>query len=659
MNNKPNYGWPLYGCMVSILFLMATACGHRQQTNVPTAAEQPTYSSEDYAEPEDAEEEDTITYSGFINGHEYVDLGLPSGVLWATCNVGASDPSRYGSYYVWGVTTEQDLHYGNHPYPSELLEKMTDISGNIQYDAARANWGANWRMPTTKEMNELVEKCTWTWTERENSRGYQVTGPNGQSIFLPATGYKSSRAIREQNVTGRYRCSTPRFKSGEALLFTPKGLGLPKDPNSYFRNSDPNPIVLSGLDGCSIRPVSSGDGRQSKQHEEDATAVEAIATTTADPVGTGTSNGHAYVDLGLSSGVKWATCNVGASSMSDNGDYYAWGETEVKEDYTKENGKSGGKDMRDITGNAQHDAARAKWGGRWRMPTKREIDELKNGCRWSWASHEGRKGYQVTGPNGQSIFLPAAGYREGTEVFDTGVRGFYWISMPNERHVINGQELYFESGYCYVHAFHHSYGLPIRPVIEDGDGQTDGGESDMAEEGIINGHTYVDLGLTSGVKWATCNLGASSPFDYGDRYAWGMTFATNDRDYISGGGRTGKKMGDISGNREYDAARANWGGRWRMPTHEELDELIKECTWTWMKEGRIEGYRLTGRNGRSIFLPAPEYVGGQGQTGDYWSSTPYEEKYDAYYMYFREGRNCMSVGKARRDHTMYIRPVIK
>ncbi len=179
---------------------------------------------------------------------------------------------------------------------------------------------------------------------------------------------------------------------------------------------------------------------------------------------TGVINGHEWVDLGLS--VKWATCNVGASSPSDYGDYYAWGETSTKSSYTEENSKTYGRSMGDIAGNPAYDAARANWGGTWRLPTAREIDELVNECEWEWTTQKGHNGYEVTGPNGNSIFLLAAGWRYGTSLYDAGGSGYYWSSTPDEGHAYGAYGLFFYSGghgrswYCrYV-------GQSVRPVSE-------------------------------------------------------------------------------------------------------------------------------------------------------------------------------------------------
>ena len=155
--------------------------------------------------------------------------------------------------------------------------------------------------------------------------------------------------------------------------------------------------------------------------------------------------------------------------------------------------------------------------------------------------------------------------------------------------------------------------------------------------GELNGHEWVDLGLS--VRWATCNVGASVPSDYGDYYAWGeietKTEYTEENSVTSG-----VELGDISGNPQYDAATANWGEGWRMPTKEEYRELLYECVWVFTTYDDVDGYRVakvTGRNGNSIFLPAAGYryrssLYYAGEYCYYWSSTPYES--NAQYAYY-------------------------
>ncbi len=179
---------------------------------------------------------------------------------------------------------------------------------------------------------------------------------------------------------------------------------------------------------------------------------------------TGKINGHKYVDLGLS--VKWAACNVGASSPSDYGDYYAWGETQTKSEYREENSRTYGKVVGDIAGDPSYDAARANWGGTWRMPTKEETDELAGKCKWTWTERGGYWGYKVRGPSGGSIFLPAAGYRVGTSLRDTDEIGYYWSATPNEGDTGRACLIFNDGSFDRGDWGLRQDGLSVRPVSE-------------------------------------------------------------------------------------------------------------------------------------------------------------------------------------------------
>ncbi len=191
-------------------------------------------------------------------------------------------------------------------------------------------------------------------------------------------------------------------------------------------------------------------------------------------------NGHEYVDLGLS--VKWATCNVGATSPEELGGYYAWGETDEKDEYlwstykwcngsydsqTKycTNSYHGTVDNKTVL-DPEDDVAHVKWGGSWRMPTKAEQDELRNNCTWTWTTQNGVNGYKVTGPNGNSIFLPAAGLRYGTDLYYSGSVGFFWSSSLYEGYGVSAYYLYFDSSDCGWSYNNRYYGLSVRPVSE-------------------------------------------------------------------------------------------------------------------------------------------------------------------------------------------------
>ena len=184
---------------------------------------------------------------------------------------------------------------------------------------------------------------------------------------------------------------------------------------------------------------------------------------------TGTLNGYDWVDLELPSGLKWATCNVGASSPEGYGNYYAWGETTTKSSYTEDNSTTYGKEMSDIGGNATYDVARKQWGSSWRLPTKAEFEELldEDNCTWEWTIQSGVNGYKVTSKiNGASIFLPAAGWCDSTSSDYQGSEGYYWSATPNESYT---KEAYFLYSYddCRGTDWERRYlGLSVRSVTE-------------------------------------------------------------------------------------------------------------------------------------------------------------------------------------------------
>lgn len=152
----------------------------------------------------DDDEVGNTSHASDTRGHDYVDLGLPSGLKWATMNLGAKSPEDYGDYFAWGETKKKD-YYDWQSYKwctsdgTENHTRMTKYCSHSEYgtvdnkivlepndDAAHVVWGGDWRMPTREEMVELREKCTWEWTSLNRVNGYKVTGPNGKSIFLPA-----------------------------------------------------------------------------------------------------------------------------------------------------------------------------------------------------------------------------------------------------------------------------------------------------------------------------------------------------------------------------------------------------------------------------------------------------------------------------------------
>lgn len=188
---------------------------------------------------------------------------------------------------------------------------------------------------------------------------------------------------------------------------------------------------------------------------------------------------HEYVDLGLS--VKWATCNIGASSPEEYGYYFAWAETEPRTGdslnydwgttpyslskdhdhmtWSKYTG-SDGKTVLDTS----DDAVTVNWGSPWRMPTRNEFEELINNCTWTWTTVNKVEGYMVTGNNGNSIFLPAAGYYDGPSLYRMGMGGYYLSSSLNTDCPAQACYLFFYSAYYVWSGNFRYYGQSVRPV---------------------------------------------------------------------------------------------------------------------------------------------------------------------------------------------------
>ena len=343
---------------------------------------------------------------------------------------------------------------------------------------------------------------------------------------------------------------------------------------------------------------------------------------------------HAYIDLGLTSGTLWATCNIGAASPEEYGYYFAWGETAPKENYdwstykfgntsnfTKYNSTDGLTQLK-----LEDDAAYIIWGKNWRMPTHEEELELTRECSWENDVINNISGYKITGPNGNTIFMPRGGLYDGTDYGSNGQElsfvntdGWYWSSTLNYTGSSYAQGLcFFPSLIESVSDHERCDGHNIRPVYI----QKSEDENNNAKE-----YEYVDLGLPSGTLWATLNIGANNPEEYGQYFAWGeleekTDYSTQAYLYYSG---TYENIGTDIANTEYDVAKHLWGNGWHMPTYNQFQELMKNCSWTRTTQNNIKGYLVQGNN-NSIFLPCGGFKNGSGDNyigtmAYYWSST--------------------------------------
>lgn len=197
-----------------------------------------------------------LSISGNLNGHEYVDLGLPSGILWATCNIGSTNPEDYGDYFAWGETTTHNWRtyrwgedkkftkycnnseYGNNGYTDNLtiLEASDDV--------ATVNWGQGWRMPTYDDFEELKNNCTSTWTTLNGVNGRIFTGLNGNSIFMPAAGFSCLLNIAEVDSMGEYLSSSLNLDNSCNVLGFSFSCGVWSTVS-----------ILRRYNGYSVRPV--------------------------------------------------------------------------------------------------------------------------------------------------------------------------------------------------------------------------------------------------------------------------------------------------------------------------------------------------------------------------------------------------------------------
>lgn len=573
--------------------------------------------------------------TGWHHKHEWVDLGLPSGVRWATCNYQAARPDHMGAYYGWGDSTPRCEY--SRDVSKSLGKDIGDISNNLAYDDVRKVWGRGWRIPTIGDFQELVEYCDCEYTQYGNSYGVLFTSRiNGQSIFLPLTGYKENWNFLEGSVEGLYWTSTPHSESfNDALIFR-------------FNAS------LSGFGwaqrhlGLCIRPVC------------DYIKIEKYATS-------GTVGGHEWKDLGLPSGTRWATCNVDAAKPSQPGKLYAWGELATKSTYSYATSKYYGKTIGDIAGNASYDVAAAKWGNGWRMPTVKELHELETYCNWRYMRVDNRCGVMFTSRiNGESIFLPATGHKWDNEHNEPNGCGCYWTSTQCSDNTA-------AYGYQYGAALGEIFdaginaGFAIRPVIDK--------ESHVETpvSGTTDGHDWVDLALPSGTKWATCNIGSTYPEDYGIHYAWGEVISATIRSSEKNELEDERVTQNIAGDVRYDAATLTWGSAWTIPTKEQFEELLDNCTWEWTTMCRRNGYKVTSKiNGNWIFIPAAgkftrhvdyEYniPSDIDEYGVYWTATPAPIEYsnESYNLQFNYLDSGFHLNSGYRFYGYSIRPVTK
>lgn len=198
-----------------------------------------------------------FSVSGAINGHDYVDLGLSSGTLWATNNIGANTPAGYGNYFAWAETKSKKVYskencttYNTRMYfdglpsniKSDTIRAMLRIIDNPKYDAARANWGEGWQLPSSADFAELNKECIWQYMTIDGHNGYKITGPNGNLVFLPMAGY-IEETYKSQVGTGGFYWTGDFCDDTRSIMF------------DFHKSSHDGIIWSNRQNGKSIRPV--------------------------------------------------------------------------------------------------------------------------------------------------------------------------------------------------------------------------------------------------------------------------------------------------------------------------------------------------------------------------------------------------------------------
>lgn len=385
----------------------------------------------------------------YYEEHDYVDLGLPSGNLWATCNVGASNTTNgLGYEFRWGEAksmggdykycVDGDLHqltkycqmpdFGSNGYIDKFMTLRPED------DAATVNWGEDWHTPSIEDWDELILNAEsiefveggWSAEEHEYTLShYIITGPNGNTLYLPETPALPGTAGHDFD----HYCYMTNFLNPV----------YPAQAEGFYFN-----YCLDGVfcekrertEGMYVRPVKSvGGGNNGNDIGEGSV---------------GSINNHEYVDLGLPSGKLWATCNIGSSSPEVNGSYFAWAETEPKASYDWTNykysrnagadgwppnlikycyesycGYNGFTDNR-VELEPTDDAAVVNWGGGWHVPSSDDWEELMMNCYHGMSIYHGIEGYMFVSRNCHFLFLPLAGLYEGSGVYYNNA--FYWCN---------------------------------------------------------------------------------------------------------------------------------------------------------------------------------------------------------------------------------------
>lgn len=360
---------------------------------------------------------------------ELVDLGLS--VKWADRNIDATAPSATGGYYAWGETITKDTYsWATYTHCSgtaaTCVDIGADISRNTSYDRAYKYNSTMW-LPTAEQWEELISQCTWKETTVSGVKGYNVKGPNGNSIFLPFSG-----------------CSYDGSNHGVGS-------------NAYYWTANNVPSDNSKAQAAYIK--SGTKTTVTNINRRTGVAIRAVGDLTTPEL----------VDLGLS--VRWADRNIDAATSHERGGYYAWGETSTKDTYTwatysycEGTASSCVIIGSDIRKSMKYDRAYI-YSNLLCLPTVEQWNELKSKCTWTETTVSGVKGYKVKGPSGKTIFLPFSGCSYDGSDHGVGSNAYYWTSNYVMGETSKANAAYIKSGTTTsVNTINRRTGVAIRAV---------------------------------------------------------------------------------------------------------------------------------------------------------------------------------------------------
>ena len=565
------------------------------------------------------------------NGHDYVDLGLPSGTLWATMNVGATSETGYGLYFQWGDTQgytasqvgsgagKKAFRWADYKWTGDggyTFTKYNVTDGktvlDLEDDSVAANWGGSWKMPTAEQFQELLNtaNCTNAWTTVNGVNGRLFTSvSNGNTLFIPAAGSAFNDNKYDRGDSG-YVWSSSLYNSGVQT-------GRYLSSSNYYLSVDYNRRFY----GQSVRGV-----LVSAKTEKYATKAEVEAKQD-------TISDLATIRSGAAAGATAVQTETDPTVPS-------WAKQSTKPTYTAQEVGALPADTPLFDGD---------YNSLTNKPTipvvPTNVSEFTNDAGYL-TQHQDISGKQdkITSSNKLSADLLQDGTTnkvytstEKTKLNDiesgaqVNVKPDWDAQSSSPSGILNKPEVYTKS-------------------------EVD--NKFLVESVNNNGHTYVDLGLPSGTLWATMNVGANSETDYGNYYMYGKgatQYNSSDTPYSG----TEDPL-----DSSVDTAVQVWGGGWHMPTRAQMEELKANTTYQWVEDYQgsgINGGTFTATNGAVLFIPAAGhwndgsqfYVGGSASC---WGSSPGGSN-SAYGLNFSIAYE--SVGSSSRKFGYSVRPVIE